>query len=70
MLPGLLSLVRDGVHLPNPGEFATAAEQAASVRAASILRAREASQIDSIITVPATDQPVALAVALAVVSMR
>ena len=70
MLPGLLSLVRDGVHLPNPGEFATAAGQPASARAASILPARAASQIDSIITVLAADQPAALAVALAVVSMR
>jgi len=65
-----LLLVRDGGHLPNPGEFATAAEQAASARAASILSAHAASQIDSIVTVLAADQPVALPVALAVVSMR
>jgi hypothetical protein len=54
-----LLLVRDRGHLPNPGEFATAAEQAASARAASNLRAHAASQIDSIVTVLAADQPVA-----------
>ena len=65
-----LLLVRDGDHLPNPAEFATAAEQAAPARAASIVSAYTASQIVSIVTVLAADQPVALAVALAIVSMR
>ena len=60
-----LLLVRDGDHLPNPAEFATAAEQAAPARAASIVSAYTASQIVSIVTVLAADQPVALAVALA-----
>jgi hypothetical protein len=63
-----LLLVRDGGHLPNPGEFATAAEQAASARAASIVSAHTASQIISIVTVLAVDQSAAVAVALAVVS--
>ena len=59
---------RDGGHLPNPAEFAVAAGQAASVRAASIVTAHTASQIVSIVTVLAAEQPVAVAVALAVVS--
>ena len=59
---------RDGGHLPNPAEFAVAAGQAASVRAASIVTAHTASQIFSIVTVLAAEQPVAVAVALAVVS--
>ena len=45
-----------------------AAGQAASVRAASIVTAHTASQIISIVTVLAADQPAAVAVALAVVS--
>ena len=59
-----ITLDRDGDHLPNPAELATAAEQAASARAASIVSAHTASQIVSIVTVLAADQPVALAVAL------
>jgi hypothetical protein len=59
---------RDGDHLPNPAEFAMAAEQAASARAASIVSAHTASQIVSIVTILAADQPAAVAVALAVVS--
>jgi len=43
-----LSPVRDGDHLPNLAEFATAAEQAASARAASIVSVHTASQIVSI----------------------
>ena len=58
---------RDGGHPPNPADFAVAAEQAASARAASIVSAHTASQIVSIVTVLAADQP-AVAVALAVVS--
>ena len=53
---------------PGPAEFAVAAEQAASGRAASIVSAHTASQIISIVTVLAADQPAAVAVALAVVS--
>ena len=57
----------DGYH-PNPAEFAVAAQQAASARAASIVSAHTAGQIVSIVTVLAADQPAAVAVALAVVS--
>ena len=53
---------------PNPAEFAAAAEQAASARAASIVSAHTASQIISTVTVLAADQPAAVAVALAVVA--
>ena len=59
---------RDGGDHPNPVEFAVAAERAASARAASIVSAHTASQIFSIVTVLAADQPAAVAVALAVVS--
>ena len=58
----------DEGHLPNPAEFAVTAERAASARAASIASAHTASQIVSIVTVLAADQPAAVAVALAVVS--
>ena len=59
---------RDDGHLPNPAEFAVAARQAESARAASIVTAHTAGQIISIVTVRASDQPAAVAVALAVVS--
>lgn len=59
---------RDGGDRPDPAEFAVAAGQAASARAASIVSAHTASQIISIVTVLAADQPAAVAVALAVVS--
>jgi hypothetical protein len=59
---------RDSGHPPSPAEFAVAAERAASARAASIVSAHTASQIVSIVTVLAPDQPAAVAVALAVVS--
>ena len=54
----------NGGHRPDPAEFAVAAQQAASARAASIVSAHTAGQIVSIVTVLAADQPVALAVAL------
>ena len=63
-----ITVDRDGGHLPNPAEFAMAAEQAASARAASIVSAHMAGQIISVITVQASDKPAAVAVALAVVS--
>ena len=44
------------------------AREAASARAASVVSAHTASQIVSIVTVLAIDQPAAVAVALAVVS--
>ena len=59
---------QDGGHHPGPAEFAVAARQAASARAASIVSAHTAGQIVSIVTVLAADQPAAVAVALAVVS--
>jgi hypothetical protein len=59
---------RDGGDLPNPAEFAVAAEQAASARSASVMSAHTAGKIISIVTVQAADRPVAVAVALAVVS--
>ena len=55
-------------HLPDPAEFAAAAQQAASARAASIVSAHTARQIISVVTVRAADQPAAVAVALAIVS--
>ena len=62
-----ITVDRDGSSSPNPAEFAVAVEQAASARAASLVSARTASQIISIVTVLAADQPAAVAVALAVV---
>jgi hypothetical protein len=59
---------RDGCNLTSPAEFAMAAEQVASARAASIVSAYTASQIISIVTVLVADRPAAVAVALAVVS--
>ena len=67
-LPRRYDVDRDGGHHPNSAEFAAAAEQAASARAASIVSAHTASQIISPVTVLAADQPEAVAVALAVVS--
>ena len=58
-----ISVDRDGGNYPNPAEFAVAAEQAASARAASIVSAHTASQIISTVTVLAADQPAAVAVA-------
>ena len=63
-----ITVDRDGGDHPNPAEFAAAAEQAASARAASIVSAHTASQLISTVTVLADDQPAAVAVALAVVS--
>jgi len=63
-----ITVDRDGGHLPDPAEFAVAAEQAASARAASIVSAHTAGQIISVVTVGASDKPAAVAVALAVVS--
>src|SRR5437773_11543093 len=65
-----ITVDRDGGDHPNPAEFAAAAEQAASARAASIVSAHTASQIISTVTVLAPDQPAAVAVALAVVPGR
>jgi hypothetical protein len=59
---------RDGGYLPNPAEFALAAEQAASARGVGIVSAHTAGQIIRLVTIQAADQPAALAVTLAVVS--
>jgi hypothetical protein len=63
-----IAVDRDGDYLPSPAEFAMAAEQAASARAASMVTAHTASQIISVITVLAADRSAAVAVALAIVS--
>jgi hypothetical protein len=60
-----ITLDQDGDHYPYPAEFAAAAQQAASARAAGIVSAHTARQIISIVTVLAADQPAAVAVALA-----
>ncbi len=63
-----VTVSRDGGTLPGPAEFAVAAEQAASSRAATVMTEHTAEQIISIVTVQTTDRPTAVAVALAVVS--
>ena len=63
-----ITVDRDGGDPADPAEFAVAAGQAASARAASIVSAHTASQIISIVTILAANQPAAVAVALAVVS--
>jgi hypothetical protein len=59
---------RDGGTLPDPAEFAVAAEQAASSRAATVMSAHTAEQIITVVTVESADRSSAVAVALAVVS--
>ena len=61
-----ITVDRDAGHLLNPAEFAVAAEQAASARAASVVSAHTAGQIISVVTIHAADQPAAVAVVLAV----
>ncbi len=63
-----ITVDKDADQLPNPAEFAVAARQAASARAASIVSAHTAGQIVSAVTVLAADQPAAVAVALTVMS--
>jgi len=63
-----ITVDQDDGHHPNPAEFAVAAQQAASARSASMVSAHTASQIVSVVTVLAADQPAAVAVALAVVA--
>jgi hypothetical protein len=58
----------EGGYLPDPAEFAVAAEQAASSRAASVVSAHTARQIISVVTVETSDRSSAVAIALAVVS--
>ena len=63
-----ITVDRDGSQLPDPGEFAVTAQQAASARGACIVSAHTAGQIISVVTVQASDRPAAAATALAVVS--
>jgi hypothetical protein len=63
-----VTVARDGGYLPDPAEFAVAAEQAASDRAASVVSAHTAEQIISVVTVETSDRSSAVAIALAVVS--
>jgi hypothetical protein len=63
-----ITVDRDGGDHPNPAEFAVAAERVASARAVSIVSAHTASQIVSIVTVLAADQPAAVCRRPAVVS--
>ena len=51
-----ITVDRDGGCLPGPAEFAVAAEQAASARAASVMSAHTAEKIISIVTVQAADR--------------
>jgi hypothetical protein len=62
-----VTVTRDGGYLPDPAEFAVAAEQAASSRAASVVSAHTAEHIISVVTVQTADRSAAVAVALAVV---
>jgi len=61
-------VTRNDGYRPDPAEFAAAAEQAASSRAASVVSAHTADKIISIVTVKTADQSAAVAVTLAVVS--
>jgi hypothetical protein len=61
---------REGGTLPDPAEFAVAAEQAASSRTASVMSAHTAEQIISIVTVEASDRPAAVAVAVVSEALR
>jgi hypothetical protein len=63
-----VTVTRDAGYLPDPAEFAVAAGQAASSRAASVVSAHTAGQIISVVTVRTSDRSAAVAVALAVVS--
>ncbi len=59
-----VTLNRDGGYLPGPAEFAVAAEQAASSRAASVVSAHTVEQIISVVRVNTADRSSAVAVAL------
>jgi hypothetical protein len=64
-----VTMDHDGSSLAGLAEFAAAARQAASRRNASIMWAHTARQLISIVTVPAADQPGAVAVALAALAV-
>ena len=63
-----VTVARDGSSLPDPAEFALAAQQSASSRDASIVTAHTAEQIISMVTVETADRLAAVAVAQAIVS--
>jgi hypothetical protein len=63
-----VTVARDGGYLPDPAEFAVAAGQAASSRAACVVSAHTAGKIISVVAVETADRSAAVAVALAVVS--
>ncbi len=63
-----VTLTKGGGSLPGPARFAAAAGQAASGKNASVMSAHTAEKIISVVTVEATGQSAAVAVALAVVS--
>ena len=62
-----VTVTTDDGYRPDPAEFAVAAEQAASSRAASVVSAHTADEIISIVTVETADRSATVAVALAVV---
>lgn len=64
----IIRVACDGRQVPDPVTFATAADQAASRRSASILSVHTADEIISVVTVTAPGRYAALAVARAVVS--
>ncbi len=63
-----ITVEKDGDCLPNPAEFAVAAGEAASARAAGVVSAHTTEKIISVVTLHASDQRAAVAAALAVVS--
>ena len=63
-----VTVARASGYLPDPTEFAVAAELAASSRNASVVSAHTAEQIISVVTVEMADRSSAVAVAMAVLS--
>jgi hypothetical protein len=61
-------VAHDDGHQPDPAAFAVAASQAASRGNVSVVSAHPADEIICVVSVHAPDQPVAVAVALAVVA--
>lgn len=58
-----VTVARDARYLPDPAEFAVAAEQAASSSAATVMSAHTAEQIISVVAVQTADRSSAVAVA-------
>jgi len=57
-----VTVTRDRGYPQGPADFAVAAEQAASTRAASVMSAHTAEQIISVVTVETVDRSAAVAV--------